>query len=534
MSVKMDEYFWIAVVGGFAGFWYAFGIGANDVANAFGSTVASKSLTLKQAVMVAAVFEFCGSYFLGASVTSTIRSKIFNIKLYDDEPEIVMLGMMTSLIVATFMLLSATALSLPVSTTHTIVGSITGFSIAAKGFDSIEWDVFQKIIISWLASPLVSGAIAFAFFASLRIFVLRSEHAFTRSINTFPLVLFIGIGIDLFYVLYKGLSNIQVIADLELKVVLPISFGVGAFCGLVWLVVLGPIIKKRIERNVAANVVEQEVGEEVQKVDVEKGEDEEIDVDADAPEEAAAPLTKGGTTEAAVVKEEVDAPEAVESKSMLQRFGDNTYNQDLKAQSLHESKRAAELWADFEEFDPHAEELFTYIQVFTACLNAFAHGANDVANAIAPISAIIYIYQTGELSSKSPVQKWILAYGGIGIVFGLLLYGYKIMKALGFKVTPLSPSRGACAELAASLFVVTASFVAIPVSSTQCITGAVAGVGLAGGIKNVQWLFLLQICTGWVAIFFVAIILSAGLFSFLAFSPSLSPPLGYNATAWPY
>jgi solute carrier family 20 (sodium-dependent phosphate transporter) len=519
MSDKLDEYIWIAVLGTFTGFWYAFGIGANDVANAMASTVASKSLTLKQAVIVAGVFEFCGALFLGASVTTTIRSKIFDYKLYKDEPEIIMLGMMTSLIVATFMLLSATQLGLPVSTTHTIVGSITGFSIAAKGFDSIDWEVFKKIIISWAASPLVSGAIGFAFFASLRIFVLRSEHSFTRSINTMPVVLTIGIGIDLFYILYKGLNNTKFAKDLELKIVLPVSFAVGAGIGLIWMVVIGPIVKRRIEANMA---IKEEAVDDVKKVDVDAekgGEEEEIDVDADTPEEAALPVVKADA--APEVVEVAAAEGSLVKKSLFQSFGDNTFNQDLMAQSLHENKKAAQLWADAEVFDPYAEELFTYIQVFTACLNAFAHGANDVSNAIAPISAIIYIYQTGALNSKSPVQKWILAYGGAGIVLGLLLFGYKIIKALGFKVTPLSPSRGACAELAASLFVVTASFLSIPVSSTQCITGAVAGVGLAGGVKNVQWFFLARVCTGWVVVFFVAIVLSAGLFSFCAFSPSL-------------
>ena len=524
----MDEYLWIAVVGTFAGFWYAFGIGANDVANAFGSTVASKSLTLKQAVMVATIFEFSGSFFLGASVTSTVRSKIFDIKLYDDEPELIMLGMMTSLIVATFMLITATAFSLPVSTTHTIVGAITGFSICAKGFDSIEWDVFYKILMSWLASPLVSGSIAFIMFYVVRLTVLRTDYAFDRAYKTFPVILFIGIGIDLFYVLSKGLANVSFADKLTLAVVLPVSFGAGLLAGVVWLVIIGPIIKRRIERNMAmhALALEQEPVKTVEgpeNVGKLLDENQEIDVDViEVDVEPEAPMTLTEKKNAALMPDvtDPDAP-APAKRTLFQQFGDNTFNQDLEAQSLHESKRARELWTDFEEFDPNAEELFTYIQVFTACLNSFAHGANDVANAIAPVSAIIYLYQTGELKSKSPVQKWILAYGGAGIVVGLLLYGYKIMKALGYKVTPLSPSRGGCAELAASLVVVSASYVGIPVSSTQCITGAVAGVGLAGGIKNVQWLFLLKICVGWVTTFFVAIVLSGALFSFCAFSPKL-------------
>ncbi len=147
--------------------------------------------------------------------------------------------------------------------------------------------------------------------------------------------------------------------------------------------------------------------------------------------------------------------------------------------------------------------------------------ANDVANAIGPISAILSIYESGKVSDEAGVQKWILAYGGVGIVLGLLLYGYKVMKSVGFKLTMMSPSRGATAELAASLTVVTASFMGIPVSSTQCIVGAVSGVGLTQGLKNVQWLFLARVCVGWVIIFFASAVLSAGIFSFGAYAPSL-------------
>ena len=517
--VVLEEYLWITVVGGLFGFIYAFGIGANDVANAFASTVAAKSLTLKQAVLVAGIFEFCGAFFLGASVTSTIRSKIFNPKLYKKVPEIVMLGMMTSLATASVMLLGATAIGAPVSTTHTIVGCIMGFSIAAKGFDSIEWPIVYKIFISWAASPLVSGALAFFFFGSIRIFVLRHENSFNRAFLTFPIVLTIGIGIDLFYVLYKGLGNTR-FKDAKLSVVLPISFGVGAFCGLIWLVLVGPFIKKRVERNIALRGDDNVAAAE----ELEEGNAKTVD----------GPM-KESTDE--VEEENVDAdevlpePEVVAKRSITQRFADATYGQDLQTQSFHESHKAEALWQDAEQFDEHAEELFTYVQVFTACLNSFAHGANDVANAIAPISAIVFIYQTGSLESKAPVQKWVLAYGGVGIVVGLLLYGYKVIKSLGYKLTPLSPSRGACAELAASLFVVTASFMSIPVSSTQSIVGAVAGVGLAGGYRNVDWFFLFKVCLSWVFVFFASVILSAGLFAFVAYSPTLATPLYTNRTA---
>lgn len=206
---------------------------------------------------------------------------------------------------------------------------------------------------------------------------------------------------------------------------------------------------------------------------------------------------------------------------LVNMFGEATYKQDLHAQSMSENRRASHIWEQGEEYHASAERLFNFIQVFTACLNSFAHGANDVANTIAPLSAVLYIYQNGNIESKTGVQKWLLAAGGAGIVLGLLLYGYRVIKSLGYKLTKLSPSRGASAELAASLTVVTAAFLAIPVSTTQCVVGAISGVGLVNGPKNVQWLFLLRVMIGWVVMFVFGVFLSAGIFAFAAYSPDI-------------
>jgi solute carrier family 20 (sodium-dependent phosphate transporter) len=525
----VDQYLWLVVVGTFFGFIYAFGIGANDVANAFASTVASKSLTLKQAITAAAIFEFSGAYFLGAHVTNTIRSKIFDVSLYDDEPQVIILGMFTSITTATIVLLVATYMELPVSTTHTMVGSIMGFSIAAKGFDSIDWDVVSQIFISWLVSPLVSGILAYGFFYTIRSCVLQNENAFERAYYTFPIVLFFGVGIDMFFVLNKSTSNLKS-ADSNTYVLttLGIACASGIIAALLWVSVLGPICKRRVEALLeepdatpVSNGTRRN-GRSEQAVDKQSNDEEanEYDIDNDTLEKDEDRTDVGNSSSESAPN--VDEPKAGFAK-MAQTFADNTYNQDLQAITLAENQRAAEIWNAGEVYDPHTEQLFTYIQVFTACLNSFAHGANDVANAIAPISAMVQIYQSGGLvQSNSRVDRWILAYGGIGIVIGLVFYGYRVMKSLGYKMTMLSPSRGASAELAASLFVVTASFMSIPVSSTQSICGAVMGVGCVGGFKNVQWSFFLIICTGWVIIFISASIISAGAFSMFAFTPSLS------------
>jgi solute carrier family 20 (sodium-dependent phosphate transporter) len=513
--------------------------------------------------VIASIFEFSGAFFLGASVTGTIRSKIVDVDLYEDEPSLLMFGMLSALISANIFLAVATAFGMPVSTTHDIVGSIMGFSIAAKGFDSVKWKVAIMIFISWVVSPLFAGAVAAAIFATVKYAVLRSPNPYRRAYWTFPIVLTGGIGINIFYVLYKASSNFKNFHDrLELYIILPVAFGTGAICGLIWLYIIGPIAKRHVEAKREAReeidaakevmTLENRGDSEVLADDVPFNNGEIYDVDQEPTKEAPLDAT-AGAPEAA--EPEAVAPAAAEPTSIfgkLQRgfanatydrdiemaaefaaaeptsmfgklrrnFAGATYDRDIEAESMRESKRAVEIWAEAEDFDVDTENLFTYLQVFTACLNSFAHGANDVSNTLAPMSAIITIYQTGKVPDKSPVPKWMLAFGGGAIVVGLLLYGYNVMKSLGYKLTKLSPSRGFSAELGASLVVVTASFNEIPVSSTQCIVGAIFGVGLVGGCHDVQWWFLLKVMTSWGGLFLGATIFAAGIFSFGAFSPT--------------
>jgi len=206
-DVAYSEYLWIVVLGCLFAFGYAFLIGANDVANAFASSVAAKSLTLTQAVIAASIFEFCGALFLGAAVTSTIRSKIVDTDVYAAEPDVLMFGMFCAQMAASSQLLLATHLGFPVSTTHDIIGAIMGFSIAAKGWDSIQWDVATSLFKSWILSPLIAGTLGFIFFAFCRYAILESAHPLSRAFYLFPVVLTVGIGIDLFYTLCKSPSS---------------------------------------------------------------------------------------------------------------------------------------------------------------------------------------------------------------------------------------------------------------------------------------------------------------------------------------
>lgn len=365
--------------------------------------------------------------------------------------------------------------------------------------------------------------------------------------------------VDLAYVLYKGVAIVDVEEKFPPSWGIPVCIGCGAFCGLLWIFIFGPFAKKRVDARVANRRAARVVAlAELEKADgitsaqdkVEDGgfddfrsfvysesakpvvvahvsgtEEEDAAADVPARKSVTIAVPNGDTTndgeECTADPSDDDPQTATHSrKSLVNRFAANTWDQDLHTQSMRESKRAQQIWAQEEQFDENAEGLFTFIQVFTASLNSFAHGANDVANTIAPMSAIMDIYQNGEVSSKTGVQKWVLAYGGLAIVLGLLLYGYRVMKSLGYKLTMLSPSRGSSAELGASLTVVTASFLGIPVSTTQCIVGAVTAVGLVGGRQSVDWFFLLKICGSWAALFFIACTFSAGVFSFAFYSPS--------------
>lgn len=521
--VALQEYTYIAVLGVICGFIFAFGIGANDVANAFGSSISSRSLKLWQASILGFIMEFAGAILLGANVTGTIRGKILENSYYKDEPEIFMFGSLTALMTGMIWLLVATAMEFPVSTTHDIVAAYLGFGIVAHGFASVDWVTTRKIFISWFAAPIFSGILSSLFFKLLLEVVLKNkENTFNRAVHVYPIVVFVAVGCNLFFILFKSDNNIKMDEwDYGHHVVLPASFG-GAllFAVLTWLLVC-PYLRKRVTHEHEEHERGLENAEDVEgttvddKIQIQHLDDTEIDKNDLSDDKRSDEVT--------VVKEQ---PETIKSSSLIAKawnhFADNTFRQDLHAISLGESKRAAAIWEKQTEFDLKSERLFQYLQVFTACMASFAHGANDVANAIAPVSGILHIYKYGDFASKAEVNKGILAMGGIAIGLGFTFFGYRIVKAVAFKLTALSPSRGFCIELGAALAVSLASFMQIPVSTTQCLVGATCGVGLAsGGVKNVEWWFLLRTLVGWVGIFFIVAVVNAGFFAFCVYSPSL-------------
>jgi len=487
-DAALSQYYWMTQAAIVFAFWMSFGIGANDVANSFATSVSAKSITLLQATLIASVCEFAGAMLLGASVTGTIRSGVIYMSFYENDPEVMMFGQLCALVTAAVVMQIANYCGAPVSTTHTIVGALVGFSIAAAGFESINWKTIIMIVVSWFASPIIAGIGSFCTFWTIRKYVLLSDHPYKRSILIYPVVLFVAIFIELFFILYKsGMNKPGILKTYGLKIILPIAAGSGLLVALIFQCFISPCLQKKIE------------------------------LEADGPVEA--PVDEGEADVKEGVEEE-EKPKNCAQKGM-KIFLDNTFNRDLEAEAIAADENVQGMLDNAEIYDEKAEHMFSYLQVFSACMMSFSHGSNDVANAIAPLSAVFLIYETGSISSTAPVQTWALALGASGIVCGFALYGYKLIIALGYKLTKMSPSKGFSIELVSSFVVVIASFIGIPISTTQCQVGGTFGTGFVGkGEKEVNGWFFARCCVGWVLSFLGVLLLNCGVFAFCYYAPA--------------
>jgi len=428
-------YYWIVIVGGIFAFFAAMGIGANDAANAFATSVGSKALTLKQAVFLAATFETAGAIFMGNHVTDTIRKGIADYKCFEEQPEILMYGCMWVIFSVGIWLFLASYLEMPVSTTHSCVGGMIGMAMVLGGTDCVIWykslDTFPYvggvggIIISWFISPLFSGLIAFGLFYITRTTVLRKDFNSNRLNYIYPALIGSTITINTFFIIYKGAKGLG-LHQTSLETAFAVAFGSGGICAFI-TVPLVPKLKKYVENKFLNN----NAGE-IEMVSVENG---------------------------------------------------ITNNQiELNIRNEEELNRVIALHTDAERFDKKTEETFKFLQVFTAICDAFSHGANDVANAIGPFAAIYTIYHSnGDITKTTSMggdAYWILGMGGIGIAVGLYIYGKKITYAIGEKLCKITPSRGVAIELSSALVIITGSRLKIPLSTTHCQVGATVGVGL--------------------------------------------------------
>ncbi len=380
------------------GVFMAWGIGANDVANAMATSVGSKALTIRQAVLVAAVFEFLGAVLAGGEVTSTIRKGIVETDLLTGSPELLIYGMLASLLSAGTWLLIASRKGWPVSTTHTIVGAIVGFAAVGIGIDAVQWGKVATIVMSWVVSPLMAGFIAYLIYMSVQRLILRQEDPLERAKRYVPVYIFFAAFTIVLVTIVKGLSHVGL--DLSLTNSYLVAIGIALAIAIV-----GGLAIQRIKPD-----------------------------------------------------------PKVEKKQHFYTV----------------------------------ERVFAVLMVVTACSMAFAHGSNDVANAIGPLAAVISVARTGIVGAQSSLPIWVLVLGGAGIVVGLATFGVHVIATVGRKITQLTPSRGFAAELAAATTIVIASGTGIPVSTTHTQVGAVLGVGLARGIEAIDLRVVGRIFVSWV------------------------------------
>ncbi|WP_249976540.1 inorganic phosphate transporter [Vreelandella olivaria] len=380
------------------GFFMAWGVGANDVANAMGTSVGSKAITIKQAILIAVVFEFLGAWLAGGEVTATIRGGIVDPDLFVDEPQLLVYGMLSALLAAAIWLMVASAKGWPVSTTHSIVGAIVGFGAVGVGMEAVAWGSVGTIASSWVVSPLLAGTIAFVLFKSVHHLIFENKDPFLAAKRYVPAYTFLVGFIVAMVTLTKGLTHVGLDLTFAQSFLFSVAIGVA-------VAVLGFVMQRRIRY--------------------------------------------------------------VQSAS--DHFG-----------------------------YANVERVFGVLMVFTACAMAFAHGSNDVANAVGPLAAVISVVRSeGMINGATLVPWWVLVLGGGGIVAGLVTYGHKVIATVGTGITELTPSRGFAATLAAATTVVLASGTGLPISTTHTLVGAVLGVGLARGMAALNLQVIVTIVMSW-------------------------------------
>ena len=386
-------------VAAFFGLLMAIGIGANDVANAMGTSVGSKALTVKQAIIIAMIFEFAGAYLAGGEVTDTIRKGVIETSLYASHPETLVFGMMSALLAAGTWLLVASFMGWPVSTTHSIIGAIIGFACVSVGTNAVDWHSIQGIVGSWLVTPFIAGIFAYLIFISAQRLIFDTDNPMANAKRFVPVYMFITAMVIALVTIKKGLKHI----------------GLHLTTGEAWIA------------SIAISFIVMVVG---------------------------------------------------------YFYIQHKYTDD----DLVDSNGYAGV-----------ESVFSVLMVVTACAMAFAHGSNDVANAIGPLSAVVStIENSGQIAAQSQIAWWILPLGGIGIVIGLATLGHKVMATVGTGITELTPSRGFAAQLATASTVVLASGTGLPISTTQTLVGAVLGVGFARGIAALNLGVVRNIVASWI------------------------------------
>ncbi|XP_066449230.1 sodium-dependent phosphate transporter 1 [Eleutherodactylus coqui] len=638
----MPNSLWMLVVGFIIAFVLAFSVGANDVANSFGTAVGSGVVTLRQACILASIFETVGSVLLGAKVSETIRKGLIDVTMYNSTQELLMAGSISAMFGSAVWQLAASFLKLPISGTHCIVGATIGFSLVAKGQEGVKWTELLRIVLSWFISPLLSGIMSALLFFLVRMFILRKADPVPNGLRALPVFYACTIGINLFSIMFTGAPMLG-FDKIPLWGIILISVGCSVTCALfVWFVIC-PRMKKKIEREKKSSPSESPLMDkknidqchilkpepdvklpiecsvtaetkvpildmvsvpsrslEERTVTFKMGDVDEMperkcqsmETNIDQPVNGAVQLPNGnhvqfnqtvsnqmssnGQYHYHTVHKDSGLYKELLHKLHLAKVGDcmgdsgekplrrnNSYtsytmaicgmpldsfrnreaearpeeaekltwhagdgkkrarmdsytsycnavadtHRDVAAEEREDggaeeeaadrksSNSSLEEWHDKDK--PEVSHLFQFLQILTACFGSFAHGGNDVSNAIGPLVALWLVYDTTDVTSKAATPIWLLLYGGIGICTGLWVWGRRVIQTMGKDLTPITPSSGFSIELASALTVVIASNVGLPISTTHCKVGSVVSVGWLRSKKSVDWRLFRNIFLAW-------------------------------------
>ncbi|KAL2817904.1 phosphate transporter family-domain-containing protein [Aspergillus cavernicola] len=532
--MALHQFDYILALGTIFAFLDAWNIGANDVANSWATSISSRSLKYWQAMVLATVMEFAGGMGVGATVSDTIRTKVVDLDLFEGNAPLLMLGMMCALIASSTYLTFATKIGLPVSTTHSIMGGVIGMGVALVGADGVIWwggDINSGVVqvfLAWIIAPICSGAFGAIIFLFTKYAVLLRSNPALKALYTIPVYFFVTCTLLAMLIVWKGGSSR---IDLNNGEIAGTVVGTGAVMAVLatiflvpwiyrrvikddwelrpWHLLQGPLVLRRGEvppRPEGVKTIQNyyrghKTLEELQ-AERAAGNDEETarktSGDDSASEPKAEPRALATTTEPEEqFKITGPRPEGGNFHPMVllwqcKRFFFRGLEQDVISMQNKRNILTGDLemvHAHATHFENRAEYMFSFLQVLTASTASFAHGANDLSNAVGPYATIYSVWRHGTLEgSKTDVPYWILAFGGVSLVIGLWTYGYNIMRNLGNRITLHSPSRGFTMELGSAVTIIMATKLKLPVSTTQCITGATVGVGLCNGTwRTINW-----------------------------------------------
>ena len=468
--MEVESFFTILVL--LVGFYMAWNIGANDVSNAMGTSVGSGALTLRRAVLLAAILEFSGAFFVGSNVSETMQRGLIDTDVFLTDPTLLILGMCAALLATGGWLQIASYCGWPVSTTHAIVGAIVGFGFVVGGSEAVQWDALLAIVFSWVASPTISGILAYLLFILLQKKILYAFNPIEATKKLFPFLMFAVFFIFSLILMFKGLENINLTLSFSHVVLLSI------LTGLVAAGISYPLVKR-----------------------------------VKAPTTYPKSLSRSPQNIVSLEKA-VKHLQRVQSNT-LETTHDKVSHLLKEVRSLTKNVKKETTVSEKTSEYKTVEKMFVYLQIFSACFVAFAHGANDVANAIGPVAAVLDVIKNGAISDIAVVPTWLLVFGGFGIVLGLATWGWKVIETVGRKITELTPTRGFCAEFSAAATILLASKLGLPISTTHCIIGAVLGVGMARGMRALNLNMIKEIVLSWIITIPASAILSISIFYFL-------------------